>query len=561
MAPHHHSSHSQADWNALPDWLPRGAYHQESPGFVSDGYMPFVYGSDGLGNFQQAQLEALQANAEGRARQDIHLANTPKTPPFGRIVTPEEKSLAGFKRALEAGHGAYGIAFDPARYPGFDGILARRSETDEIGRLKSAAFSESHRDYDAFGTARRNLALVRNFVLGQMKGPAPGASNDEKKAINEKNRKDAAEMARLLGDACAGPSPSLIGRWWRTVKSLFSGQDITGDIPDFLKEVNRNTEGTALLYDYLLQAQAQDSTRDWRLKPREKTPFSDHDLKLYSRSASMLGITAGMEEVAVRFHALQDGPNAGDGAGDAEKAFARLSAGDKAVSIREAQKILEWLQKSIGNIAEERTLERTIDARVQQSLGMLSAGLAYAEALEEIGRDNPQLLRHPTLLETSRAFDAINLRVQIVTADILYHDDQGQEALSLRDNIERRVKRDPALLQEATLLENLKTLQEGLGELGETLKLGRESAALGRGAHLKKALREAGIDLQQVVEESRKLREGETPSPLARQTRLQREETSIQEIVKARPENKDSRAEVIIAGRETGDGREEENRR
>jgi hypothetical protein len=370
-------------------------------------------------------VEAAKQRVKQEAREAVAVnAEWDKNLPVGPAVKPQHDTLRGYKRILKQGGGVRDVMFSASSYRIFDGIIAKRGGVDPDSRkYLNPAFNAEHPEYDNYSALRRNIAILRNYLLVTM---LPDGNKESPNYVALQ------QMAEKLGDALA-EKPGFLARWSHSVKRLFKGGDLaTPETNPFREAANVPDKGIATMYDYLFDRRdtpvslfpnpvAYATSKPWDLQAREQTPFSDENLLLYGRATVMEGIANAFEEVVKQIDTLQKNGNAVD----------TMTESDKKISVEHAHTILEKLRILIGSRQEETNVDVIEDSKRAEAELLLRATMAYSDSIHELARVDPNLLRDPTLQDTHDALGQIDYLMKVEAAEALREEGRTDAAQAM----------------------------------------------------------------------------------------------------------------------------------
>jgi hypothetical protein len=329
--------------------------------------------------------DAIRAVAEEReiAAERIESASC------GLIAKPSEESLLGYKQALIHENG---IRFSPRAYGNFDGLIVK-----QCGETHTA-FNTADADYDDYAPLRRNLSILRNYLLVHY--PAEGEAGQANIAAM---RMLAVELGRALSGG--GAAPLAAEKWWQKILRMLLGGKPARPAPGkFLSMANMPDQGIAFMYAHLRKfmesqlpanaAPGAQAPRDWKLLPLEQTPFSGENMERHSRSSQMGQIADAFELVARQLRSVDD-----------------LRQQEKDESVQHAKDILENMRIIVANRGEKRV--DVEDPVVREARVMLQAAVAYRNALVDLASRDSHALGDPGLNEAADAVDKLSYRMRV----------------------------------------------------------------------------------------------------------------------------------------------------
>ena len=348
---------------------------------------------------QQIQSEEDEINiAEQGIDYEVELQWDRDINKVGAVARPAENSLRGYKSVLRQGDGVRNVEFSPYDYGSFDLIIMQQAGADKTNLPMHPAFNNSHTDYIKYAPLRRNLAILRNYLM-VTKFPDGVYNSDDKEDV--KGLKIIENISENLGRALAGSdnNNSLIERWAKSIWKLITFQSLDHKTDnDFIKAANVPDIGIATMYNYLIELQNDKSIfdflpfmtnpRDWALPTREQTPFSEENLHKFCNSCAMAKV---VDSLALTTKNLRSPET--------------LSARDKYVSVELARNILDKLWAKLdGKDLQAFELK---DQRQEISRMVLRVARAYRGTMSEIAKIAPQYLQNQQLFAATNALDQI----------------------------------------------------------------------------------------------------------------------------------------------------------
>lgn len=424
----------------------------------------------------QADLQAAQVQFESDTK-------------IGAIVKPSERfeNLRGYKWVLRKDGGAFNVEFSPRGYSSFDGIIAKKSGLDERGNPVVAAFNTNHERYQDFAPLRRNIALLRNYLMTQMFEDGKFLDDGKTQASKEDLARYKAlnEMAEHLGDALAsktGGAPSLLTRWGRTMGHLVKGEDLaTPYTNEFLKAANIPDKGALVMYNYLKGLQEEPKYDSWPLLPRDQTPFSDENLRLYSRSSLMTGVADAYEENVMRVL----------------RAPENLKVEDQVTSVALARDILERLKNLMASSDEREKTGKVTDEDHDSARKLLQVATGFRDSLALIAEADPEAIQNNKIIAQSfEALEKLGFRMKVEAHKMLvqeYEPTAAKEMQQSIDNTPERYKASSASVSSEALLEQVGS---GLKELERIQSQARIAQRIAQKA-AERAIRRAQMQSQQ----------------------------------------------------------------
>lgn len=316
---------------------------------------------------------------------------------YGLVVRPREQSLWGHKFALMQSETATDIRFSPRNYPLFDGVIYK-----ECGAMHPA-FNAAHRHYGIYAPLRRNLAILRNYLMAHY--PPSG----EHAAFHQKLL---ALMATQLGAAFKS-SGKLPWRTWLylTFLRMIAGQKRAGrEYTGFLELAAIADRGVSFMYHYLRVLMdtpafqnaipGEQWPKDWMLLPLTQTPFSGENILLHSDAVQMQQIADALENVAKNFRKVDE-----------------MHETDRAISVQHARDILNNMRILATGLQEEKTHD-SVDRRMADAHDMLQVGLSFKGEMAEVAKSDPQLLNNPVIQQATASISKASSYVRSETKTV-----------------------------------------------------------------------------------------------------------------------------------------------
>ena len=372
----------------------------------------------------------------------------------GAVASPKENSLRGYKSVLRQGDGVRNVEFSPYDYASFDLIIMQQAGTDKTNLPMHPAFNETSTDYNKYAPLRRNLSILRNYLM-VTKFPDGVYNSDDKEDV--KSLRIIENIAENLGRALAGSDNdnSFLERWAKSFWKLITFQSLDSKkTNDFMKAANVPDIGIASMYNYLIESQNDKSIfdfvpfittpRDWNLEPRDNTPFSEDNLHKFCNSCTMAKVVDSLGSVTNHLRS----PNT-------------LSARDKQVSVELARNILDKLwHKLDGNDTQAFELK---DQRQEIARMLLKVARAYRGSMSEIAKIAPEYLQNSTLFTATNALDQITYLARGDLASMLGEEGKAQAEQEWLNY--RKLAINPNLVSPILPLQQLvKYLENGLNE-------------------------------------------------------------------------------------------------
>ncbi len=369
----------------------------------------------------------------------------------GVVAKPTEESLRGYKQALKYEDDT---RFSTEVYSFFDGIIVRECGVDKDGHPLHAAFTSGHAYHSDYTPLRRNLAILRNYLI----------THYLMEEVDEQvSLLIVQDMATQLGIALAGgrgKNPRTEA-WWLTAKRLIldnnlsrkltwnfivsiidqfrAGRDILSKPINeiFLLLANIPDRGIAYMYEYLLHFQesvgggatgtpGNQAPRDWKILPLSETPFSAKNILHHSRSSRMGQIADAFEVVNKQMQSVDD---------LTMRSVDELKQPDKERSVKHARDILENM-RIIMNMGEEQKVD-VEDPHVHEAGLMLEVAVTYRNALGEVAKSDPNLINDPEFSQATAASEKIGYRVKVEERDMLKEEARPEAAKAADQRISK----------------------------------------------------------------------------------------------------------------------------
>jgi hypothetical protein len=458
--------------NAKVDFVAPSIYINNNwPGFRETGDEPAttmqaVYELEQREKNEQNRLDAIRIAQEQEARAQTAWQRDFS---FGPVVKPVNNTLRAYKRLLRQSDSANDtdrdIRFNGRKYGIFDSVIVHEVGLDDQNNSLSPAFNPNHPRYKDYGPLRRNLAILRNYLMVNEFPDAvykPGDVLPEHQE-DKQNLLRLQDMATALGKELGGTlqRPRLLERWGQSATRMLTGGDMTqANTSAFMEAANIPDVGIATMYKFLLDKQGKATIMDaflskltpssWNLPPLEQSPFSNENMLLYSRSSAMSNIANAFQNITANVRSVDS-----------------LSVEDKAVSVEEARKILENLRIRMGQGREGERLDLT-DTRRSECVTLLHAAIAFQDSMAALVKIDPNVLHNPDLIAAAQALEHANYQVTMDAARMLDKEGRHAEAQAMMARAQDTPEqyRTPMTLKEIT--ERLDTGLDIAGELEKT---------------------------------------------------------------------------------------------
>lgn len=403
-------------------------------------------------NREEAANDAMYT-AQNEATQQVEAEEFARKLTIGSVVKPQNSTLGAYKAMLyrssmttgQKDDARWDVRFSTENYGAFDAIIAKNAGAD------SAAFDPKNPHYREFSSLRRNIALVRNYLMCELfpdgefipDAHSPDGREDKSRyaMLNQ--------MAEKLGEALKSDKPSA----W---KNLLKGNPLTTpDANDFMQAANIPDKGALVLYNYLEGLHETPTFKDfytketalnWTLPPRGETPFSDDNVRTSSRSASMQGASDAYEQIVMR----------------QLRAPENLSPEDSATSVKLAREILERLKKLIASPTDRDYIAQFADEKQDENTKLLKLAESYREVMAQIADADPSAIQNNRIFEkTHAAFEQLGYRMKVETYKALMADKEWAAAGGMLREMERTPDRYKTDASTESLLSQV---GEGLSE-------------------------------------------------------------------------------------------------
>lgn len=396
---------------------------------------------------QEIDREAAVFEATQQSLQWAYDAKFDVDTDVGAIVKPGLDNLRGYKWVMRQEDGVRNIEFSQDDYA-FDRAIVKKCGVEDSEKSKIAAFNPDHPHYQDFAPLRRNIALLRNYLMTEMFEDGQFIDDPHSKEGKEDlaRLRMLGEMADRLGEALSGEregEPSFVKRWSHTMGNLLTGQELSTPYKnEFMEKASIPDKGAAFMYDYLMGLKEERSFKellgtetphDWPLKPREETPLSDENLRLYSRSSMMMGVVLAFEQGVMTplrspetIGSILDIP-----------APENLNQRDREISVEYAREILEKLRKLHANKDEQEKLSQFTDEGHEEARKLLRVGIGLRDAVAQITDADPDAVFGNAAF--AKAFDALeqlNYRMKLEAQKMLMQEYEPMAAKRLQKDID-----------------------------------------------------------------------------------------------------------------------------
>lgn len=334
---------------------------------------------------------------------------------IGAVVKPRMNTLRSFKYVLKRHDGAHNLEFSPDNYGVFDRVIMLKSGMDDDGHSTVAAFNKNHPHYQDFAPLRRNIALLRNYLLCQLfeDGNFVTDPNTEEGRKDLQHLQALTQMADKLGGALAsdsGKAKSFTERTADTFKHVLKGDDLSVPYTNaFMEAANIPDKGALVMYNYLMglhetrsfkDAYSNETPSNWPLLPREDTPFSDENMRRFSRSSQMAGNAIVFEQDVM----------------EQLRTSEKLRVEDRRISVDIAREILEKLRNLTASSSEQEKINLTSDDAQEKSKKLLQVAIGFKDALAALFEAAPEEVQNNKIFaRTIQAFEQLGYRMKADT--------------------------------------------------------------------------------------------------------------------------------------------------
>lgn len=353
------------------------------------------------------QSKAREAAREAQSR--VHVF-----PSVGKFIIPVENTWAAHAQLIK--DTSQNLFFNPKKFLYFDKIIA-----DRLGMR--ALTDEQHPDHAKWEGLRKNLAVLRNDIIGMYLDDGSFDPGDEK------------HLPSIIGIAETIASGLKNDKWY---KRPFL-QHISVDM------ANVEAIGAREIYKHLLEIQTKPAgrlegirhrfnemlgipNRAWGMLPLEKTPFSDENLSAPPPAEKECFTPAELaklrEEDNLRI--VDMCTNCVDTASGLQS-IDTLKPPARETSVEEARKILRWLKNLQFT---DQNIEEFVNHGTPAEQGAKMEALArlveiYADQLHSATQRNPAFMADISVQDASQATGAIALGLASFTLNMLPDGDAG----------------------------------------------------------------------------------------------------------------------------------------
>ena len=344
-------------------------------------------------------------------------------PDSGKFVAPKYDILEAHLQLVK--HPEYDLAFSTKNYPNFDALVAEKAEIPALS-------NKSHPDYARYEGMRRNIAVVRNFVLDQFfpDGKFDAETDDERKL------ELVPEVAEELGLALQR------GKWWmKRPYMVYLDHD----------KANIEGSGAAEMYNALLGVQRRftifnlrsllpgHDNKEWELPPVVDTPFSPANMLATLPEGASLTAKDGDEPNEIQ-RGLQSANGLLSAAIDLERCATRLKTVqslEKPVldeSVELGREILRKLKIQISPGGQTEGVD-IAEARNEQARLMAKATDIYTDYLAAACVAKPEICNDPIILQANEAAGKLAYIVKAATVNALSETGDNYTAARLQKDI------------------------------------------------------------------------------------------------------------------------------
>lgn len=380
-----------------------------------------------------AAIEEAQALAEAKA-EEIEFS---RSSTIGAVVKPRMNTLRSFKYVLKRNDGVHNLEFSPDNYGVFDRVIMNKCGLDEEGNSTVAAFNNNHPHHQDFAPLRRNIALLRNYLLCQLfeDGNFVTDPNTAEGRKDLQHLQALTQMAERLGSALAsdsGKAKSFTERTADTFKHVLKGDDLAVPYTNaFMEAANIPDKGALVMYNYLMglhetrsfkDIYSNDTPSNWPLLPREDTPFSDENMRRFSRSSQMAGNAIVFDQDVM----------------EQLRTAEKLRVEDRRISVDIAREILEKLRNLNANPSEQERINRTSDDAQEKSKKLLQVAIGFKDALASLFDAAPEEVQNNKIFaRTIQAFEQLGYRMKADTFHALQQEYEFTTAGSFKKELDK----------------------------------------------------------------------------------------------------------------------------
>lgn len=380
-----------------------------------------------------AAIEEAQSLADAKAEEiEFSRAST-----IGAVVKPRMNTLRSFKYVLKRNDGVHHLEFSPDNYGVFDRVIVNKSGLDENGNSTVAAFNANHPHHQDFAPLRRNIALLRNYLLCQLfeDGNFVTDPNTAEGKKDLQHLQALTQMADKLGAALAsdsGKAKSFTERTADTFKHVLKGDDLSVPYTNaFMEAANIPDKGALVMYNYLMglhetrgfkDIYSNETPSNWPLLPREDTPFSDENMRRFSRSSQMAGNAIVFDQDVM----------------SQLRTAEKLRVEDRQISVDIAREILEKLRNLTANPSEQEKINRTSDEDQEKSKKLLQVAIGFKDALATLFDAAPEEVQNSKIFaRTIQAFEQLGYRMKADTFHALQQEYEFTTAGSFKKELDK----------------------------------------------------------------------------------------------------------------------------
>jgi hypothetical protein len=388
---------------------------------------------------QERIIDAAELEYDARAEKILYGG-------FGTVAKPAEETLQAYQCALVQ---SPETVFSPKDCSAFDEIIVACG-VGEQGDPLHPAFNSMHRSHVLYAPLRRNLAILRNYLLVHY----PLLGSDAQANIS-RMRAMAQEIGRALTGGARLQQPK---SWWQKIIRLLLGKPAAGPAEGrFLERANITDIGIAFMYSHLSAFMQQASAniapgtqapKDWKMLPLEETPFSKKNMDLYSRSARMGQIAEAFEIIAMQLRSVDD-----------------LQYRQKRESVQHGKDILENLRIIMSEAGTKKV--DVEDPVVRQAKLMLTAASDYRDAYASLAQGGLGALGDSQLHEASESIDKLSYRVKLEEREMQREEAKPEAVKTSTQKINKTPKQHKSKEPVALMLQRIDT---GINRIQEIKK-------------------------------------------------------------------------------------------
>lgn len=429
-------------------------------------------------NERQQAAEAALQEADRLGQAALEEEDFSRRLTIGSVVRPRNNTLAGYQAMLRTSGREWNVQFSPQEYGSFDEIVLKAAGLDDNGKPNSAMFNPNHPLYEEFAPLRRNLAVLRNYIMCQMFPDGEFIPNVKTHDGEEDYSRYQMlnEMAERLGKKLA-EGGEVKPTFSQALKNMMKLQPVgVPSLSKFASDANIPDKGAAVMYDFLFNLRTDKDYRDV-MKPTEETPFSSANLATSSRALRMEAVADAYEHNVMVQLRVPDAPE-------------NLSPADRNTSVEIARDILERLRKLLASTADRSQLSQFTDDREEEGLRFLKVADSFREAVARIKDIDPGMIQNNRAFgEAFEALEQIGYRMKGETATALSNDQEPAAAEAMKKEMEKTPEQYKTAASTETLLakvdSGLKEAARLQQRIADKIAMREADRALRRGAQNK----------------------------------------------------------------------------